>query len=185
MAGEGVFPKSPSDILYASEVNDFNTHGTGDGSDHANVATNDTHVAGDGSDHSLLANKTSYWSCAGNAFRRQQETVLYNANEGTVAANTNAVYFMAQVSLPNGAIVTGAIVYGDPSASAETWTLRRIALSSATVTTLATANIETEDVTINNATIDNSTYGYFIDTSTLDTGDTIRGARITYTTDYT
>ena len=35
------------------------THAAGNGSDHANVATNSTHVAGDGSDHADVASNTS------------------------------------------------------------------------------------------------------------------------------
>lgn len=40
MAIEGEFPKAFEDIFYASECNDFNTHGVGDGSDHEDVASN-------------------------------------------------------------------------------------------------------------------------------------------------
>ena len=44
---EGVYPKKFEDIQYASEANAFNTHGTGDGSDHADVATNTLKVTYD------------------------------------------------------------------------------------------------------------------------------------------
>ena len=107
-------------------------------------------------------------------------TVTYDANGG-VTAGGNGIAFVCPVNLPNGVTVTAVAVYGNAGATAETWTLKRVALSDTTSGTMATANIDTEDTTISNAVVDNSSYAYYIVTSTLDTNDAIYNARISYT----
>jgi len=87
---------------------------------------------------------------------------------------------VATVTLPNGVTVTAVVVYGDAAATAETYELRRVKISDATNGQMATANIGTIDSTISDAVVDNETYAYFIVTSTLDTDDTIYGAKVTY-----
>ncbi len=120
------------------------------------------------------------WSCTGTAFKAQASgtSVFYIA--GTAAPQANEILEAVIEGLPNGAIVTGVIVYGNDSV--ETWTLNRLTLSNKTVEAMASANQNTEDTSISNATIDNSSYGYFIVTSGLNSGDEIYGARITYKT---
>ena len=122
---------------------------------------------------------TQYWSCPGSDFTTRlpyshQVEIQNGKSRGlsTTIVNSTGVY------LPNGAIVTACICYGN--ASDETWTLSRIKISDATTSNLATANFNTEDTSIDNATIDNTTYAYFIQTSSLDAKE-IYGARITYT----
>jgi len=131
-----------------------------------------------------LKNKTSYMSIPGNAFTATTSTQLFSRGAtGQYTSSTNSTFTIAQVSLPHGAVVTGAVVYG--SISDEAWSLERIQLSDATNDAdMAGGNINTEDTTITNGTIDNSTYGYFFTTAALESGDDIWGARITYTTDY-
>lgn len=123
--------------------------------------------------------ETHYWSCNGSGFHVRTDGLSFSYRDGKLKTSTDNSACYAPVSLPNGSIVTGAIVSG--SISDETWTLNRIVLSDATVSSLASANINTEDTSISNATIDNSTYGYYFETSTLDDTDEIYGARITYT----
>ena len=194
MVGEGVFPKSPSDILYASEANAFNTHGTGDGSDHADVATNTTHSTSDGSTHAdvaanttLLATKTSYLSIAGIGFGARNPDVDDVSRSETVGQiqSVASKAVSASVNLPHGAVVTACIVYGVAGIDDETWYLRREEVASGVGNdTMATAAGNTEDTSISNATIDNSAYRYWISTSVLSIGDIVYGARITYTTNY-
>ena len=94
----------------------------------------------------------------------------------------SAITCFANINLPNESVVTACIVYGNAGASAETYTLEHGDLDGgANLTTMATANIETADSTITNPTIDNSTKSYRIRTSTMDAGDEIYGALITYT----
>jgi len=102
----------------------------------------------------------------------------FDLNTGSFNAAGN-VGAMGHIQIPNGAVVTGAILYGNDTA--ETWTLKRITLSDLTQIVLGTAVINTEDTTISNATIDNSLYTYFFQTSTLDAADTISGGRVTFT----
>lgn len=97
-----------------------------------------------------------------------------------VQCQADGIVFYADVLLPHGAVVTGVIVYGNAGATAETWTLSRVAHTSGS-SVMATANIGTEDTSITNATINNETYTYAISTTTLDNLDAIYGARITYT----
>ena len=86
----------------------------------------------------------------------------------------------AQVNLPNGAVVTGAVVYG--SVAEETWTLTRTPFTTDGGAALASAAVGTADTSISSATIDNSTYAYFFVVSVGN--QDIYGAKITYTTDY-
>jgi hypothetical protein len=126
---------------------------------------------------------TLYWSCAGVHFDgvNPASDAIQKMQDGSVGANADGIEFIVNVDLPDGATVVGVEVFGNAAASAETWTLNRIALADATNVTLATANINTEDTSIDNATVDNSTYSYYFYTSSLDTDDSIYGARITYT----
>ena len=130
-----------------------------------------------------LKNKTSYWSRNGWGFIATQPDVkdVVYSGEGAEASADN-ITFVTSVDLPQGAVVTGCIVYGN--ISDETWTLTRQTHAAATGSAMANANFNTEDTTISNATIDNSTYSYQLTTSGIDTGDKIYSARITYTTDY-
>lgn len=167
----------------------------GDGSDHTNVATNTTHSGSNGSDHSLLTNKTSYYSIPGNTFIAISASTTDDVDnvtrgtresgEGAVQPDENAVIFLAPVHLPQGSIVTGCIVYGDGDAQAETWNLVSHDIDTLdTQTLMATAAIGTADTSIQNAIINNQANSYFISTTSLDTGDQIFGAVITYTTNY-
>ncbi len=160
MAGEGTFPKSPGDILYASEVNVFN-------------ATSE--------------NKTSYWTCQGNNFSGVSpdiNDIQYYGDSARVASNADGIALVAPIKIPNGAVITKCVVYGNAGASAEVWYLLRTPIDSEVGELMATANINTEDTTITSGTIDNSAYSYGLSTSTIDTGDIIYGARIEYTKDY-
>ena len=129
---------------------------------------------------------TLYWSCSGTHFIvgiPSLDSMHYNPTGGDFFADQVAIFAYASVLLPHGAVVTGAIVYGDAAAVAdESWTMTRVLLTDITsVADMATAAVGTEDITISNATIDNSLYSYFIKTTTIDTNDEIWGARITYT----
>lgn len=154
------------------------------------INDNTTHRGSDGSDHSLLANKTSYWSCSGIDFvigDNQYNTALYlyNFPEGTLGLSGDITGGLGvSVNLPNGAVVTGAIVNGNAGAEDQTWTLIRLTRTTAATATMATAAVDTEDTSISNATIDNSLYSYFFSVDAVIGDCEIYGARIKYTTDY-
>ena len=127
---------------------------------------------------------TQYWSCPGQNFKgRNPDTndIVYAFDEPRVDASADNISFVAPVFLPHGAVVTAVVVFGNAAASAETWTLYRGPLTAGPPSNMATANINTEDNSINFATIENNNYAYWIVTSSLDTGDQIFSARITYT----
>ena len=88
----------------------------------------------------------------------------------------SAIKGICPVNLPNGAIISTAIVFG--ADSADTWTLKRIKYDTGTVQILSSGTFNTQDITISYSTIDNLNYGYFFETGTVD--DNIVGARITY-----
>ena len=123
-----------------------------------------------------------YWSCPGihfDASNPGSDPVL-KAGDSYIRALADSLYFGAQVNLPNGATITGVVVYGNAAAEAETWSLQRITMSDRTVLEMATTYIGNEDVTVTSPVVDNSLYAYFLFTSSLDTNDEIWGARITY-----
>jgi len=126
---------------------------------------------------------TLYWSCPGIHFDALYPDVndITKHNTGVLGVEADGIALVAAVDLPNGATITGVVVYGDAAAEAETFTLARSQLSAFGVDTIGTANIGTEDTTLSNNVVDNSTYSYYIYTSSLDTDDTVYGARISYT----
>lgn len=126
---------------------------------------------------------TLYWSCAGVHFDPLEPDVddITKFVTGPIRPNTDGISFVANVSLPDGATVTGVRVYGNTAAAAETWTLTRLNLSTSSRSDMATNNINAEDTSITDATVDNSLYAYYLFTTSLDTNDEIYGARITYT----
>lgn len=154
--------------------------------DLANIGASDHHVKY--TDAEALAacklNGTLYTGIPGCSFIGQQsfsDDINYSVTSGAVTCAVNDCALIAQVNLPNGATVTGVVVYGNAGAQAETWELRRVKLSDASNLQMATAAIGTEDTTISSEVIDNSQYAYFIITSTLDTGDSVYGARVSFT----
>jgi len=126
---------------------------------------------------------TKYWTCAGIHFDAENpnsdDVLKYRAGYFKVQAGNIRV--IAAVSLPDGAIITKAKVYGNAAAEDSTWNLYRLTLSDKTQTGMAGAFINTEDTSILFATIDNSLYAYFLYASFMVTDDEIYGARITYT----
>lgn len=130
-----------------------------------------------------LATKTSYWTCPGTNFVAELSSVDLNIYRGWGASEMGEdnLSMLAPIFLPHGAVITAVQVYGNAGAAAETWEMFR-ANQSGTQTTMATANIGTGDTSITDDTVDNENYFYFFTTSSLDTGDTIYGAKITYTT---
>ena len=133
-----------------------------------------------------LKNKTSYWTCNASAFvplTPSTDPVLYG-DGGTVEATGDGVTFMATVSLPHGAVITGVCVYGNAGAEGETWTLRSDTLAHDGMINHAEGSMNTEDTSITTATVSNLARIYRLYTSSLDTGDGLFGARISYTTDY-
>ena len=124
-----------------------------------------------------------YWSCSGLHFdsKNPDTDQVYKSTNGYVKAEADNISFLANVDLPDGATVTGCIVYGNAAAEAETWVLVRITLSGGAHNDMANDSINSEDTSISYDTIDNSLYAYFLVTSSFDTDDLIYGAHITYT----
>jgi len=121
---------------------------------------------------------TDYLTVAGASFTELSNTsatVSWDAS-GTLLSG-DAGEAVATIQIPNGSKVTGAVLYG--SSATPTWLLKRKTLSGGAVSTMATANNNTEDTTISNETIDNDTYTYVFSCSHSDSN--IYGARITYT----
>ena len=126
--------------------------------------------------------KTSYRSIAGTGFVTDDADKLYD-NSGTMLITGAVARIMANVELPHGAVVTKAVVYG--ANSDETYTLYRNTINSQTgFTAMASAAVGTEDTSIASATIDNNLYKYYLYIGGSESGDSIRSARITYTTNW-
>ena len=131
----------------------------------------------------LKPTKTYYWTCDGTHFNTRSPDIddLIKASTGLLRADQDNITAVAHIDLPDGALITGAIIYGNAAAGDETFTLRRVKLSDNAGYTMGTENINTEQTTIGNARVDNSTFAYVIYTSGIDTDDEIYGARIAYT----
>lgn len=132
-----------------------------------------------------LKNKTSYWSCVGAHFHCNNpdvDDVSIDANGVITNDSGGDQAVFAQVNLPNGAVVTSVVVYGDDVTT--NWALTRADVSAGSSDTMATAACNTADTSITNATIDNSEYGYFLQSADWTNGKKLYGAVIAYTTDY-
>ena len=128
---------------------------------------------------------TKYWVCGGNNFIAENpdvDDVVYDVN-GKVTASADGITLFAPVFLPDGAVITSVTVDGDAAASAETWELVRSEYGDPTnLDVMASANIGSSDTSIFAPTVDGAQgWFYFIRTSSIDTGDEIYGATITYT----
>ena len=128
---------------------------------------------------------TNYWSCPGTNFTGWRHgdgaTDDYHYAYNLVEADEDSCVLLAPVFLPHGAVITGVAVYGIGLGGLEEWVMVRTTLSGWEHDEMANASINTEDTSISYATVDNSAYSYTLFTTTLDDGDQIRGAKITYT----
>ncbi|GAI86245.1 unnamed protein product, partial [marine sediment metagenome] len=126
---------------------------------------------------------TLYWSCAGVHFDAIEPSGMLVVKNlaGYIYMEQDGVSLVANVDLLNGATITKVVVYGNAAASAESWSLGRMLLTTGTRTLLADGFINTEDDSITDPVVDNSLYAYQIRTTSLDQDDQVNGARITYT----
>jgi len=137
---------------------------------------------GDVRETAIATTGTSFWSCTGSNFKTSAPaTQVADYEEGKCVNGGTSQFLVAPVFLPNGAIVTEVIGFGNAAAEAETISLGRYSQNGTASNLSAQTAFNTAQTTITNATINNSTHGYFFSTSTLDTNDEIFGARITYT----
>ena len=131
---------------------------------------------------SLVKGETSYWTCAGCQFHADYDSSYPRQWEylhGNFFSYTNNTEAFGSVDgIPNGSVVTGAVVYGTFGGS---WRLFRKTLSTGTKSEMASAAANTEDTTINNATIDHTTYCYYLEAEDIDIDEAVRGARIKFT----
>lgn len=122
---------------------------------------------------------THYLSIAAHEFISQEpDAVDCSFSPQYLTNHTLNKSFYAAIIIPHGSVVVGAIVYG--TATDHTWSLIRMNHSGGG-DLMATANLGTEDTSISEATIDNQNYSYVLLASSIDSGDIIYGARITYT----
>ncbi len=127
---------------------------------------------------------TYYWSCVGANFHPRYNDISntdIDRDGASIEAEANGIFFFAPVMLPDGASVTKVVVYGNGSATAENWAFRKINLNSASMSVVETANIGTEVTCSTPRIINNNVYAYLLWTTSLDTGDIIYNAKITYT----
>ncbi len=121
---------------------------------------------------------TQYYSLTGAEFKAATETdnwaISINANLTTNAVHT----YFAPVHLPQGAIITQAVVYG--SVTTDTWILYTSGFTGGGVGNIATANIGTTDSTINSE-VRNHVQGYYFYVANYDNAGVIYGAKIIYT----
>ena len=128
---------------------------------------------------------TEYYSVPATEFKGlnpDTDALNYSIAQSSLTTDGAGIFLQAPINLPNGAVVTACIVYGNAGATAETWTLTHTTITSGSgQTTMATANVDTEDTTITDATIDNSTDLYQLETTSMDATDIINSALITFT----
>ena len=102
---------------------------------------------------------------------------VHLVNGRYMSTDADGISYYAPLNLPNGARITSCIIYG--SISDETWTLDYQNFDGVNGGTVANANLNSADAA--NHVVDNNSQAYFIQTSSLDTGDDIYGGYITYT----
>lgn len=129
-----------------------------------------------------LGAETKYWSVDGCSFQAFSNTIAFTKQtDGCLLNGTNTARYFCQVNLPQGAVITACIVYIDLVDGSETWTLEKKGIGTVGASTqIATNNYNTERTGLSE-TVNNATTAYFLFTSTIDTGDKMVGARITYT----
>jgi len=100
---------------------------------------------------------------------------------GHITTGVDGISYVCQVNIPDGATIKSVVVYGNSASEAETWSFKRSEVAARGWSAIGGDNINTVDSTLLNTLVDNSTYGYLLITSSLDTGDMIYGAKISYT----
>ncbi len=130
-----------------------------------------------------LKNKTSYLSVHPYQFQvtRPDVNLIIHEDNWVYPSKNNVGIIGAGLSLPHGAVITGAIVWG--SNASKIWDIGRTN-HSGTASAMGSGNMNSEDTSITNTTVDNLNYSYFISSMDIDSNEKIYGARITYTTDY-
>ena len=86
--------------------------------------------------------------------------------------------FQANFQIPDGSVISKAIVYGDDSN--DTWILYRVD-NNGNAAALANGTFNTEVITITNNEVDNENFSYMFQTGNIAQNDLIHRARITYT----
>ncbi len=130
-----------------------------------------------------IPTKISYVSVPGTRFVPYQQTTTYTRGGSKVVLGaTDPENWFAEIEIPHGAIVTGAIVTGLDGAGADmTWGLFRVQHSDGSLDSMAADDLNAEDTSILNATVDNGTYSYGLSVFQGAEYDEIWSAKITYT----
>lgn len=109
------------------------------------------------------------------------DDLIIDVDEGTIKAQADGITLICPIQLPEGAIVTEVIVWGNAAAIAgETYSMIAMGVNYSGDNAMCTASIGTASTTIAHATIENGRFHYYITTSSIDTNDTLYGLRIKY-----
>ena len=123
------------------------------------------------------------WCVPGIAFQTANpdtDQVTKNPDTGDITADADGIDLTCPINIPDRAVITNAIIFGNAGAGGETWYLRRgIVGSPGNEETIATEKIGNGDSSITTPTVNNASYYYWFETS-LDTNDTIYSVRVTY-----
>lgn len=124
-------------------------------------------------------------SINGNAFHISGVSASFLApdiEDGVLYCNQTGSVFEANIQIPDGAQIIGAVLWGQTFAG-ETWSLNRKTINTAGFSQIGTGNFSVlNNSTINhtNSLVDNQNYSLYFKTSALTDGDDIRGAYIEY-----
>jgi len=124
-----------------------------------------------------------YVSVHGSSFDPWDEGELVRKNVSYYECDSNTAWIVTSISLPEGATITAAIVYGNVVRGSTRWDLKRTNLTSAIATDIASSFVNCGDNTIHqsNADVDNRKSTYMFVVSSLSLNDQIYGATIAYT----
>ena len=125
--------------------------------------------------------ETLFWSVTGHSFIPAEPdvmnvTYLVYPNVVLKSNATDGYIFQCPVNLPQGAVITGVVVYGTAGMQ---WEFLRVDHTGGD-SGMADATTNSEDTSINHATVDNQNYSYVLTVGEVDNTNIITGARITY-----
>ena len=131
----------------------------------------------------LFRRRNRTWSGSGVIFQPEDSVKEVRYSFNTIRIMENLTSVSSNVNLPDGATITGAIVFGTASAETVTWELSKNRLTDAGGFVIATNTINSGDNTVSGvrSVVDTENFTIGFEIFNLNESDRIFGAKIFYT----